>query len=54
MDAHYYLIPSKNAKWPFSLSQNKLYAGGWSRDQNRELERLIVLGMVLVAQPINS
>ncbi len=28
---------SQNAKWPFSLSHNRLQTGGWARQQNRML-----------------
>jgi hypothetical protein len=27
-------FPSGNAKWPFSLSHNRLQTGGWARQQN--------------------
>jgi len=27
-------LNSKNAKWPFSLSHNRLQTGGWARQQN--------------------
>ena len=29
------LVRSSNAKWPFSLSHNRLQTGGWARQQNR-------------------
>ena len=30
-----------NAKWPFALSSNNLYAGGWDRVQNGESSQAI-------------
>jgi len=32
----HYLFSSQNAKWPFSLSHNRLFTGGWAREQNTD------------------
>ena len=33
------LLLRPNAKWPFALSNNHLFTGGWARQQNGELFR---------------
>ena len=34
--AQHYFLSSPNAKWPMSLSYNRLQTGGWARQQNSE------------------
>ena len=34
--AQHYFLSSPNAKWPMSLSHNRLQTGGWARQQNSE------------------
>jgi len=40
-------INSKNAKWPFSLSHNRLQTGGWARQQNGNAKPLSLLEVTL-------
>ena len=36
-----------NVKWPFSLSHNRISAGGWAREQNSMPIHIIIFGVIL-------
>jgi hypothetical protein len=40
-----------NAKWPFALSNNHIYAGGWARQQNGEPSRTMSAQRDLILTP---
>ena len=45
---------SKNAKWPFSLSHNRLQTGGWARQQNGKANPLLLLDEILTLSVFSS
>src|SRR6266851_2292246 len=50
-DVCLFLLFRPNAKWPYALSNNHIYPGGWARQQNGEPSRAMLVRFNLTVAP---